>query len=68
MSKKQKFAVWTLDALALVLFIATFTPLVMPENQIQPKLAGIPYTMWMGFLVSLVFVAMAYLMSKTRKE
>ncbi len=67
MSKKRIYAVWLLDTLAILTFIATFTSLVMPEGQIEPRLAGVPYTMWTGFLVSILFLIMAYLVSITRK-
>ena len=67
MSKKRIYAVRLLDTLAILTFMATFTSLVMPDGQIEPRLAGIPYTMWAGFLVSIIFLVMAYLVSITRK-
>lgn len=57
-----------LDVLAFIIFIATFSPLVIPENQARPYFFGIPYTMWMGFLVSVVFVVLAFLVSIVNRE
>ncbi len=66
MSKKH-YAVRLLDTLAILTFMATFSSLVMPAGQIEPRLGGIPYTMWTGFLVSILFLIMAYLVSAIRK-
>lgn len=43
---------------AAVLFIAilTFTPLVTPDHQFEPKLFGIPYTLWVGFLITFILL------------
>ena len=57
-----------LDIIAVALAIATFTPLVIPQNQISPKLAGISYTMWVGVLVSILFVLLAYLASRWQQK
>ena len=57
-----------LDALAIFLFVATFSPLVIPQHEASPYLFSIPYTMWMGFLVSVLFVVLAYLVSIINKE
>lgn len=66
--KKRSTSLRILDALALLLCMATFSPLVIPQNEANPYLLGIPYTMWMGFLVSVLFVVLAYLVSIIHKE
>jgi len=63
MEKSRFNVVQLLDILALLTFILTFTPIVLPENEAHPDLAGIPYTMWVGFLVSVLFVVLAYVVS-----
>ena len=40
----------------IFLTIISFTPLVIPVGQYKPELFGIPYTMWMGFFVTLALV------------
>ena len=66
MTKKTTLRI--LDLLAFLLCIVTFSPLVMPQNEANPFLLGIPYTMWMSFLVSVLFVVLAYLVSVINKE
>lgn len=54
--------------LAVTMVIATFTPLVIPYNQIYPKLFGLPFTMWTGFGVSVLFIVLTYLASLDSPE
>lgn len=68
MKKRQQSTIKLLDILAICTFIVSFTPLVIPKGQSQPFLMGIPYTMWMGFLVSIFFVLLTLLVSLTQKE
>ncbi len=68
MGTKRTTFLKLLDAMALLGFIAAFSPLVIPENTMAPMLLGIPYTMWMGLLVSFFFVFLAYLVSLIHKE
>ena len=53
-----------LVVIIIVLIIITFTPLVTPSGQITPKLFGLPYTLWMGFLVTCLIVLASYLATK----
>lgn len=68
MKKRKKNAIKLFDLLAIIAFIASFTPLVIPSQQNHPFFMGIPYTMWMGFLVSVFFVLLTYFVSLTQKE
>jgi len=68
MNKRQNNTTKILDFLAIITFIASFTPLVIPYQQTHPFFMGIPYTMWMGFLVSIFFVILTFLVSLTQKE
>lgn len=68
MKTKRKSLIRVLDILAILLCVATFSPLVIPQNEANPFLLGIPYTMWMGFLVSVLFVVLAFLVSLINKE
>ncbi len=68
MKTKRTRLLRILDLLAILLVIATFSPLVIPQNEANPYVLGIPYTMWMGFLVSVLFVVLAYLVSLVNKE
>lgn len=66
--KKRRTSLRILDFLAILLCILTFSPIVIPANETSPYLLGIPYSMWMGFLVSVLFVVLAYLVSIVNKE
>jgi hypothetical protein len=68
MKTKKKSLLRVLDVLALLLCIATFSPLVIPHKESSPFLLWIPYTMWMGFLISVLFVVLAYLVSIIYKQ
>ena len=48
---------------AVALAVISFTPLVIPYYEFEPKLMGWPYTMWVGTLVSLLFIFLTYLAS-----
>lgn len=56
------------DGLAVVITIACFTPLVIPNGQFAPTLAGVPYTMWVGFLASILLVSLTALVSFIKKK
>jgi len=49
-----------INFLALALTIAVFTPFLTPKGVYQPMLFGLPYTLWMGVLVTLVFVVLTW--------
>lgn len=53
-----------ITVVAIIMGIATFTPLVIPYGQIYPKLLGLPYTMWTGLVVSILFIVLTYLASR----
>jgi len=38
--------------------ILIFTPLVIPVGKSDPFLLGMPYTLWMGILVSLILLGL----------
>lgn len=68
MIKGKKNVIKLLDFLAIIAFIVSFTPLVIPNQQTHPFFMGIPYTMWMGFLVSVFFVILTLLVSLNQNE
>jgi len=67
-SSKRTRLLLILDLLAIGLVIATFSPLVIPANESDPSLLGVPFTMWISFLISVVFVVLAYFVSLVNKE
>lgn len=56
---------WTYCRLLVgVLIVATFTPLVIPFQTHEPALLGMPYTLWVGILVTLLIVILTWLGTK----
>ena len=48
----------------IVLSILTFTPLVIPAGVYRPMLWGVPYTLWVGILVTVLLVVLTYAATK----
>ncbi|TMM58582.1 hypothetical protein FEE95_03900 [Maribacter algarum] len=67
-SSKRTRLLLILDLIAIGLVIATFSPLVIPVNESNPSWYGIPFTLWSSFLISVLFVVLAYLVSLVNKE
>lgn len=65
---KRKRLLLILDLVAIGLVIATFSPLIIPANESNPSVFGIPFTLWASFLISVLFVFLAYLVSLVNKE
>lgn len=62
MTTSKKKSYWRiLRTSALVIALLTFTPLIIPRGQIQPALFGVPYTLWTGFLQTVVLVVLTYI-------
>lgn len=68
MKKRRILLLKILDGLAVLTFIASFSPLVTPGHTSRPFILGMPYTLWTGLLVSFLFVVLAYLVSIINKE
>lgn len=45
-------------AAAVLLSVLALSPLVIPPGEAGPMLAGIPRTLWMGFLVNVALVVL----------
>jgi len=59
MNKPQ---LWNLCRIAVaVVTVIIFTPLVIPSGQSEPFLFGMPYTMWMGLVVTFILLALTVL-------
>jgi hypothetical protein len=63
--KKKNEKYWRI-CIAIVLFLVVigFTPLFIPAGIYKPMLLGIPYSLWMGFLVTLILVVLTYIGSR----
>ncbi|MBA7547807.1 hypothetical protein ES705_40245 [subsurface metagenome] len=49
---------------ALALGCITFTPMVIPYGTHEPALFSLPYTLWTGLIIALLFVLLTYLATR----
>jgi len=62
---RKRITCWRIyAALVCVLIVITFTPLIIPEGVYKPTVLGIPYTLWVSTLITIVLVLLTYLGSK----
>ncbi len=53
---------WLLIRIIFVIVsLLAFSPLVIPANTFMPEMYGIPYTLWVGFLVSVCLLVIIIL-------
>lgn len=48
-------------AVAVLLIVLTFTPVVIAPGKITPTLFSMPYTLWMSILITLILVVLTYI-------
>lgn len=48
-------------AIVIITGALTLSPIVIPTNAFEPKLMGMPYTLWMGILISLFLWVVTYI-------
>lgn len=49
---------------ALLLCAASVSPWGAPTGTFQPEIYGIPYTLWMGFVITVALVALTYVATR----
>ncbi|MDN3686330.1 MULTISPECIES: hypothetical protein [Cyclobacterium] len=60
MEKKRLY--WKICCIAAIfLCILTFTPLVIPQGIATPELAGVPYSLWTSFIITVLLVVLTYI-------
>ncbi|SHN32358.1 hypothetical protein SAMN04488057_12033 [Cyclobacterium lianum] len=60
MEKKRLY--WKIScAAAIILSMITFTPLVIPQGVSTPELAGVPYSLWTSFIITVLLVILTYI-------
>lgn len=65
MEDKRRNRLWRLCQISATgLAVFALTPAVIPAGQHEPMIAGIPYTLWMGFLVSVLLVIVTWVGTK----
>jgi len=51
-------------AFVVVLILITFTPLVIPVGVYKPMFLGIPYSLWVCFIITAALVFLTYIGAK----
>lgn len=65
MTTRKRRLYWRLCYGAVILLsLLTFTPLVTPLGTYRPFLLGVPYTLWVGMLITIALVALTYAAGK----
>ncbi len=60
----MKSKTWNSIVLAvLILSVGSFL-FIFKENKIDPRLGGVPYIFWTGFLITVVLVGMTFIASR----
>ncbi|RIW16298.1 hypothetical protein D0X99_08005 [Algoriphagus lacus] len=60
----MKSKIWNLIALAVFLLSVGSFLVIFEENKIDPRLGGVPYIFWTGFLITAVIVGLTFLASR----
>lgn len=53
-----------LVGLVVVLFFIEYSPLVIPPGEYKPMVFGIPFSLWLGTIFTIIVVALTYVGSK----
>ena len=68
MINKKNYASVITIFLAVIVVIISFTPLVIPSYTFKPQLFGLPYSLWMGLLATLLMVILTYISTRVHPE
>jgi hypothetical protein len=59
---KRKKRIWNVCVISvIIIIIITFSPLVTAKGKINPSLFGLPYTLWMGIILTIALVIITYI-------
>lgn len=63
--KKDKKRYWNICIICVaVIAILAYTPLVIPKGVYKPMILGIPYSLWLSFLITVALVVLTYIGAK----
>ena len=55
-------------AVALLLVVFTFTPVILNPGKIYPRLFSMPFSLWTSMLISIILVILTYPASKVQDK
>lgn len=50
--------------LVVLLIVVAYTPLMLPHGVYKPSVLGIPYSLWVSFVITVALVVLTYIGSK----
>ncbi len=53
-----------LIVLVCIIGLIEYSPLIIPEGKYEPTLFGIPFSLWLGMIFTILVVLLTYLGSK----
>ncbi len=63
--KQRNVLYWRICvAMVLLLIIFGYTPWMIPAGVYKPMLFGLPYSLWLGILVTAILVLLTYIGSR----
>ena len=64
----RKSVKFIIVALAILLVVITFSPLIVQPGKIYPRLFSMPYSLWTSMVISIILVILTYLASKVQDK
>ena len=63
MKRNKKY--WTICViLVVVLIVIGYTPIMIPKGVYKPMILGIPYSLWLSFIITVALVILTYIGAK----
>ena len=53
---------------AVLLMLSTFTTFVIPPGTFAPSISGMPYSLWLGILISILLVVLTFIATKVHPD
>ncbi|MEM1134342.1 MAG: hypothetical protein AAGI07_00785 [Bacteroidota bacterium] len=67
--RNNKTVYWRIcQALAMLLMLATFSPWVISSGTFEPSVMGLPYSLWIGILISILLVLLTFWATKIHPD
>ncbi len=62
LTEKKRVLYWRITALiAVILIVLMFTLIILLPEKVKPQLFSMPFTLWLGILITIVLVILTYI-------
>lgn len=55
-------------ALAVILVMITFTPVILAPGKIDPKFLSMPFSLWTSIVITIILVLLTFLAGRIRND